>query len=67
MSKHSVRLTDEQRDYPRRLIRAGRAPARQLTHACILLTADQGLGDKVIAEALDIHLSTAWPVRILFV
>ena len=67
MSKHPVRLTDEQRDSLRRLIRAGRAPARKLTHARILLKADQGLGDKAIAEALDLHLSTAWRVRLLFV
>ena len=51
----------------RRLLRAGRAPARKLTHARLLLKADQGLGDTAIAEALDIHPSTAWRVRILFV
>ena len=51
----------------RRLLRAGRAPARKLTPARLLLKADQGLGDTAIAEALDIHLSTAWRVRVLLV
>jgi transposase len=66
-SKHPVVLSDEQRAHLRRLIRVGRAPARKLTHARILLKADQGLGDKAVAEALDIHLSTAWRVRLLYV
>src|SRR5687767_11574195 len=66
-SKHPVHLTDEQRTHLRQLLRGGRAPARRLTHARILLQAERGLGDKAIAAALDVHLSTAWRVRTLFV
>jgi transposase len=63
MSKNPISLPDDQRTTLQRLIRSGTAPARKLTHARILLKADQGLGDGAIAEALDISLVTAWRVR----
>ena len=63
MGKHPVALTPDQRGQLRRLIGGGRAPARRLMHARIPLKADQGLGDAAIAEALDVHLATAWRVR----
>jgi transposase len=63
MSKHPVTLTDAQRDELRRLIGGGHAPARMLTHARILLKADQGQSDATIAAALEIHPTTAWRVR----
>jgi hypothetical protein len=62
-SKHPVTLTDDERDELRRLISSGHAPARKLTHARVLLKADQGLGDAAIAAALEIHPTTAWRVR----
>ena len=40
--KYTVILTDTERDNLKRLIAAGTAPARKLTHARILLKADQG-------------------------
>ena len=63
MSKQPVPLTPDQREHLRRLIGSGSAPARELMHARILLKADRGLGDAAIAEALDVHLATAWRVR----
>ncbi len=40
--KYPVILTDTERDNLKSLIAAGTAPARKLTHARILLKADQG-------------------------
>ncbi len=40
--KYPVILTETERDRLHRLIAAGTAPARKLTHARILLKADQG-------------------------
>jgi len=63
MSKYPIVLTDDQRDDLRGLIGRGKAPARKLTHARVLLKADQGLPDTAIAAALDIHPTTVWRVR----
>ncbi len=67
-TKHAVRLTDEQRAQLRTLVGRGVAPARRLTHARILLKADQGEGgaawaDAAIAGALEIHPATVARVR----
>jgi transposase len=67
MSKHPVRLTDDQRDHLRRLLNRGKTPARTLTRARVLLKADQGLGDGAIAEVLEISPTTAWRIRRRFV
>src|SRR5215207_4651957 len=55
--KYPVILSDTERDELKRLIAAGTAPARKLTHARILLKADQspegpGWVDEQLAEAL---------------
>jgi transposase len=63
MSKHPIALTDDQRTSLQHLIRGGTAPARKLTHARILLKADQGLPDAAIAEALEVSVVTIWRVR----
>ena len=63
MSKHPIVLTDDQRSTLQHLIRGGTAPARKLTHARILLKAEQGLPDPVIAEALEVSVVTIWRVR----
>ncbi|MEJ7815289.1 MAG: helix-turn-helix domain-containing protein [Rubrobacter sp.] len=75
--KKSVRLTEEERQRLAGLIARGNdAPARQLTHARILLKADEGaspdaLGetwpDTRIADALEISRSTVRRVRERFV
>lgn len=71
-TKYAVRLTDEQRAALRTLVGRGVAPARRLTHARILLKADQGEGgaawsDAAIAGALEIHPATVARVRHQFV
>jgi len=71
-TKHAVVLSDEQRAQLRTLVGRGVAPARRLTHARILLKADQGEGgaawsDAVIAGALEVHPSTVARVRQQFV
>ena len=63
-----VFLDDEQRAHLRTLVGSGRAPARMLTRARILLKADHGEGgpgwsDAAIAGALDVNLSTVLRVR----
>ena len=67
-SKYVVALTEAERAQLRTLIGCGEAPARLLTHARILLKADQGEGgaawtDAAIAGALEIHPTTVARVR----
>ncbi len=69
---YRVRLTDDDRAALYRLIAGGTAPARQLTHARILLKADEGRDgpawtDTAIVAALDIDRSTVERVRRRFV
>jgi hypothetical protein len=71
-TKHAVVLTEEQRARLRTLVGCGAAPARRLTHARILLKADQGecgaaWADAAIAGALEIHAATVARVRQQFV
>ena len=69
--KYHVTLTPEEHDELERMIRAGKAAARKLMHARILLKADESKGpgwtDEQIAEALDVGLSTVWRTRRRFV
>jgi len=68
--KYAVSLEPDQRDALLKLIAAGKAPARKLTHARILLKADRngaGLRDAAIAELLDISRNTVLRVRKRFV
>jgi len=72
MNKYTVTLTEEEREELGRLVRAGKAAARKLTHARILLKADCGnggpdWGDGRIAEGLDIGRATVERVRKQFV
>lgn len=69
---HRVSLTDDDRAVLYRLVSSGTAPARQITHARILLKSDEGPDgpawmDAAIAEALDVDRSTVARVRRLFV
>ena len=66
--RYRVRLVDEERAYLESLLSAGKAAARTLTHARILLKADEGpagpgWADEVIAEALEVNRSTVERVR----
>jgi transposase len=69
MKVYRVRLTAEERAYLGDLLSKGKAAARTLTHARILLKADEGeagprLSDAAIAQALDVNRSTVERVRI---
>lgn len=66
--KYIVRLTSEERSALETLISTGKAPARTLTHARILLKADGSADgpswpDHIISEALDVSLPTVQRVR----
>jgi transposase len=70
--KYRVTLTPEERAELERMVSAGRAAARKLAHARVLLKADEAEGgpgwtDGQIAEALDVGLSTVYRVRQRFV
>jgi transposase len=72
MKKYIVTLMDEERDQLRQLIRAGKAAARKLTHARILLKADSrqggpGWNDAKIAQSLEVGTATVERVRRRFV
>jgi transposase len=66
--KYPVVLTDPQRQQLQDLIGAGIAPARKLTHARVLLKADQDPGgpgwvDEVIAAAVEVSQPTVARIR----
>ena len=68
MKKYRVRLTGEQRQQLEHLISAGHGPARQQTHARVLLKADEGeqgpgWTDEQISEALEVSPATIQRVR----
>lgn len=70
--KYRVTLTEEERTDLQRLISTGKQSARTLTHARILLKADQaeggpGWSDEAIAEALEVSIPTIARVRQRFV
>jgi hypothetical protein len=67
-TKYAVLLSAEERAALRTLVGRGAASARRLTHARILLKADQGEGgagwaDAAIAGALAVHPATVARVR----
>ena len=66
--KYPVILTEAERDQLKSLIAAGTAPARKLTHARILLKADQscegpGWVDEKVADAVEVSQPTVSRVR----
>jgi transposase len=72
VKKYHVTLTDDERSMLHDLLSAGKAPARTLTHARILLKADESSenpawSDEAIRQALDVGLSTVARVRERFV
>ena len=71
-TKYAVMLSEEERARLRTLIGQGIAPAGVLTHARILLKADQGEGgpawaDAAIAGAVEVHPATVGRVRRAYV
>ena len=72
MKKYIITLTDDERAQLEKAIAAGKAAARKLTRARILLKADSGPGgpawtDNAIREALEADLKTVANVRRAFV
>ena len=65
--KYRVDLTAEERDTLLGIIRAGKAGARQVTRARILLKADEGLSDEEIAEEVATSAVTVERTRQRFV
>jgi len=70
--KYIVTLTAEERTMLEEMTRSGKAAARKLTHARVLLKADVAAGgpgwpDEQIAGALDVSASTVRRLRLLFV
>jgi transposase len=70
--KFIVKLTSKERQTLRNLVSSGKASARKLTHARILLKADRGPGgsgwsDTKIAQALEVGGATVERVRKRFV
>ncbi len=61
--KYVVQLGDGDRHQLRSLLRKGRASARCLTRARILLAADELQTDEEIAESLEVSLSLIYQVR----
>ncbi|SRR5579884_2316095 len=71
MKKHIICLSEEQRQALQQRITTGRAPARQILHAQILLKGDQGpsgpnWSNQQIQEAFGAVESTVWRVRTRF-
>jgi transposase len=72
MKKYIVTLTDGEREMLRELLSRGKAAARKLMHARILLKADADSGgpaweDDAIAEGLEVGRATVERVRKAFV
>ena len=72
MKKYLVTLTTDEREELNALISAGKASAKKLAHARILLKADQADGgpawsDEAIAEAVEVSTDTVARVRQRFV
>jgi len=65
--KHVVQLGDGDRLQLRSLLRKGHTSARTLTHARILLAADEQQCDEEIAEQLEVSVSLIYDVRRRFV
>jgi hypothetical protein len=70
--RYHVRLSEDDRHSLQKLVRSGKAPARALTHARILLKADEakdgpGWQDEQIAEALETSVPTVGRTRKRFI
>ena len=72
VKKYHVTLTPEERASLEAMVATGRAAARKLAHARVLLKADEaeggpGWSDAAIADALDVGVATVARVRQRFV
>jgi transposase len=60
---HIVNLKEQEREDLKQYLRKGKSSARSLTRARILLLADEGRDDEMIAEALKVSKSTVSRIR----
>ncbi len=72
MKKYCVKLNGEQRQQLEQLVSSGKAPARKIMHAHILLKADESQegshwSDEQIKQAFGVGAATIWRVRRRFV
>ena len=72
MDKYVVELTSEERKELSKLVSKGKTAARKITHARVLLQADESKGgpawtDKQISKAFGIHINTIHGIRQRFV
>lgn len=68
VKRYVIELTREEREERLGLLRGGRASARKLTRARILLKASEGfMNKKEIAGVLDVSMATVWRARKRFV
>ena len=58
-----VNLTADERAMLQQEVRSGRASARRLARARVLLKADEGFSDPEVAAAVDVGLSTVFRIR----
>ena len=68
--KYVVRLTAEEREQLHALVSKGKANARKIVHAQILLKVDEagpGFTDKEVAEVFGVHTNTVRSIRERFV
>ena len=65
--KYRVDLSQEEREELEGLLRGGKAAARKLKRAQILLAADSGIGDEVMASTLHVSGSTIYRTKRRFV
>lgn len=71
MNKHTICLTEDQRQRLRQTVATGTAPARQILHAQILLKVDASPGgpnwsNQQLYEVFGVAQSTVWRVRTRF-
>ncbi len=72
MKKYIVKLSKQERKELQELLSKGKSSARKITHARVLLKADESEGesgwkDEQISEALEVSLSTIHRIRQRFV
>ncbi len=70
--KYVVRLTDDERSNLHRMVSTGKAAARKILHARVLLQVDQssvgpGWADTQVSESLRVHPNTIADIRQRFV
>ena len=65
--KYIVDLTEDEQEYLLNLIKKGKATARKVSRAHVLLLADEGATDEEIAESLRLGFSTVHRTRQRFV